>query len=389
MRLKVSKKIFAHIDCDSFFVACEVFRNPSLARKHVCVWGDVTIAASYSAKSKGVWVGTPFWEAKKILGKDFVWIHPDMALYGKISKKLMSFLREHTQNVEVFSIDEAFVELTGIPESYNMTLEQYILFLQKKILQDIGVPVSIWVSNTKLRAKIFSKVRKPFGYFIGLKNEAVYDIFQELPVKDIPFIGKWYQRRLAPHIVTIYDFSRESMGYYKRLIGKNATQLWCEINGINAMSFTQTGVQKSISKTRSFNHEKSSDRDFLWRKLSKNIDRLFEDLIIKEFDIRNITLFLRNKDFQTFRLSYEFEDYHCERDKVVRVLQRLLEELFDPADIYRSTGVITTDIRKHTPKQLSIFEVNNSRHEKSLSLEKTLQSLSLKYGGEVVKVGVR
>jgi len=72
MRFKISKKIYAHIDCDSFFVACEVFRNPGLAKKHVCVGKDITIAASYSAKRKGVKVGTPFWEAKRILGKDFV-----------------------------------------------------------------------------------------------------------------------------------------------------------------------------------------------------------------------------------------------------------------------------------------------------------------------------
>lgn len=162
----------------------------------------------------------------------------------------------------------------------NLSLEAYIVFLQKKILQDIGVPVSLGVSNTKLRAKIFSKVRKPYGYFIGLTNEVVYDIFQDLPVSDIPFVGHGFQKRLAPHIETIYDFSRESMFYYKRIVGKNGTQLWFEINGVNAMKFGHSGIQKSISKTRSFNHEMSSNREALWKKLVLNVDRLFEELTI-------------------------------------------------------------------------------------------------------------
>ena len=388
MRFKISKKIYAHIDCDSFFVACEVFRNPGLAKKHVCVGKDITIAASYSAKRKGVKVGTPFWEAKRILGKDFVWLQPDMALYGKISKKLMNFLREYTQNIEIFSIDEAFVELTWIPESLGMTLEEYIAFLQKKILQDIGVPVSLWVSNTRLRAKMFSKINKPYGYFIGLTNQVVYDIFQDLPVSSIPFIGKWYQKRLWHHIETVYDFSRESMFYYKRLIGKNATHLWFEINGVNSMNFLQTGVQKSISKTRSFNHELSSSRDVLWKKLLMNIERLFEELILKEFHLRNITLMLRDKAFIVTKISYEFEDYHCDRKQITSILSDLLGKLQQPWVIYRSTGVITTDIQKYTPKQLSIFSGNNEKFQRDISLEKVLWDIHKKYGGEKIRVGI-
>ncbi len=388
MKFKISKKIFAHIDCDSFFVACEVFRNPALASKHVCVGGDITIAASYSAKRKGIKVWVPFWEAKRILGRDFVGLQPDMALYGKISKKLMIFLREYTQNVEVFSIDEAFVELTWIPESMWLSLEEYIVFLQKKILQDVGVPVSFWVSNTKLRAKIFSKINKPYGYFIGLSNDVVYDIFQELPVSKIPFIGSGYQKRLGHHIETIYDFSRESMFYYKRIIGKNATYLWFEINGVNSMSFAHSGVQKSISKTRSFNHEITTKREILWKKLVMNVDRLFEELTISEFQVRNITLMLRNKAFQTSRLSFEFEDYHCDRKQILEALSHMLTALQIPWDQYRSTWVITTDIQKYSPKQLSIFSQTNERFQKNVSLEKVLGEIHKKYWNEKLKVGI-
>jgi hypothetical protein len=120
------------------------------------------------------------------------------------------------------------------------------------------------------------------------------------------------------------------MFYYKRLIGKNATHLWFEINGVNSMNFMPHTVQKSISKTRSFNHEISSKREILWKKIILNVERLFEELTVQEFQLRNITLFLRNKAFETSQLSYEFEEYHCDRKSILSVLSELLTHLQVP-----------------------------------------------------------
>lgn len=388
MKFKVSKKIFAHIDCDSFFVACEVLRNPSLARKHVCVGRDVTIAASYSAKAKWVKVGVPFWEAKKILGNNFVALDPDMRLYGQVSKKLMLFLQQHTQNVEIFSIDEAFVEITGLPESLGMNLEQYVKYLQKKILQEIGVPVSFWVSNTRLRAKIFSKVRKPYGYFIGIDNATIYDKFQEMPVSDIPFIGFGYQQRLASHIKSIYDFSRESMFYFKRLIGKNATWLWFELNGVNSLNFASRGEKKSVVKTRSFNHDKTDNPRKIWSYLLKNIERLFEDMALYEYEIRHIRISLKTKEKVSCGLSHYFEDYTCDRKEIYTVVRTLFLRIYKVWVIYRTTGVGSHDLRKYTPKQLSIFSQNNTKHERNICLEKIFLEIHKKYGNDSIKVWI-
>lgn len=84
-------------------------------------------------------------------------------MYIEISRKLMAYLRENTLDVRVFSVDEAFVEITGLPEMNHLDIEQYLKNLQEDILKQIGIPVSIGVSNTRLKAKIFSKARKPFG----------------------------------------------------------------------------------------------------------------------------------------------------------------------------------------------------------------------------------
>ena len=96
MKLKVSKKIFAHIDCDSFFVSCEIFRNPHLKNSYVCVGNEIIVAASYNAKALGIKTGTPVWEARKMLPKNAVFLSVDMAWYAKISRRLMDFLSAYT-----------------------------------------------------------------------------------------------------------------------------------------------------------------------------------------------------------------------------------------------------------------------------------------------------
>jgi len=380
MKFKVSKKVFAHIDCDSFFVACEVLRNPILAKKDVCVGSDITVAASYSAKKKWIKVGTPFWEAKKILWKKFVGLVPDMSLYGKVSKKLMRYLSGESDLVEVFSIDEALIELTWIPESQGKTLEVYVHDLQKQILQHIWVPVSIWVSNTRLRAKIFSKARKPYGYFLWMDNESVYNQFQDMPVSDIPFIGYSSQKKLAAHIYSIYDFSREGMFYYRELIWKIWMQVWLEVNGVNSMSFAKKPWQKSISKTRSFPHQKTWDFHRLWTMLLRNLERLYSEMYTWEYELRNFSIHIVSQQGEYFSQKYFFPDYTCDSKKISSLAYTLLWELFQSGTVYKKTWVSTSDIQKHFPRQMSIFSGHNKKHEKDIQLENILWEIHKKYG---------
>lgn len=191
MKFKTSTSTYAHIDCDSFFASCEILRDPSLRGKYVCVGREIIVAASYNAKRLWVKVGTPIWEAKKILkGKDAHFFGVHMTLYAEISRKLMNYLRENTLDVRIFSIDEAFVEIGGIAEMQGVDIERYVKKLQADILKTIGVPVSIGVSNTRLKAKIFSKVNKPFGICIGMYSETQEEIFRKLSFREIPFIGR-------------------------------------------------------------------------------------------------------------------------------------------------------------------------------------------------------
>ena len=117
MEFNVSKQVFAHIDCDCFYASCEVMRDPKLRDKCVCVGGDIIITSNYNARKYGVKVGTPIWEATRMIPKkDFVMLPPDMSFYGKVSDRMTQFLLQWCNGIERFSIDESWVDITGIAE---------------------------------------------------------------------------------------------------------------------------------------------------------------------------------------------------------------------------------------------------------------------------------
>lgn len=178
MFFKSSLSVYAHIDCNSFYASCEVLRNPALRGKCVCVGDQISIAASYEAKAFGIKTGTPMWEAEHILGKRLIKILPDHRFYGEVSARLMSYLGNKFGKIEVFSVDELFVDCTNMSDDYGAFAEE----LKQEIYTVMGLPVSIGISNTRLRAKMFGDLHKPFGSFVSFDTPEIEEVLKDLPV---------------------------------------------------------------------------------------------------------------------------------------------------------------------------------------------------------------
>jgi len=396
MKFRCSRELWFHVDCDSFFAACEILRHPKLKDKYVCVGGDIIVAASYNAKYLGIKTGTPIWDARRMLPIDKSYFFPpDIPYYASISEKLMNILMNYSEKVEVFSIDEAFCNVSWVPEYYDMSPQNFALFLQKKILQELGISVTIGWANTRLRAKIFSKLKKPYWVSIYLDWDDITEVFQTLPLSKIPFIGKKLETRIARNIETIEDFRKANFSYFQRIIWVNATRLWLELNGVNAMSFSKNAfrtrvwsIQKSFSKTRSFNHEMTSDKSVLLRRLGENLDIFFEELYRKRCEVRNIIVTLRKKDFSRESQIYEFPDYTLSRREIYQAVETLLLTIYNPDEIYRGTGVITSDLRNFTPKQLSLFDIQSQNFKKNIEFEAIFSAIRTKYGKKSIRIWV-
>lgn len=379
MYFKKSKKVFIHVDCDSFFASCEVLRRPELKGKKVCVWNDIIIASSYEAKKLWVKVWTPIWEAKSILWDRAYYFPPDHNFYSLISDKIEKYLSYNTLSYEPFSIDEWFCDITWLPELYKMSLYSYLKKLQKDILKEIWVPVSIWCSNTRIKAKIYSKINKPNGIFIWIDQDIEKENFKKMPLKEIPFIWRSSQEKLKYSCENIYDFIQLGYWYIKKVLWKNGTDLWLELVWVNAFVVKKSKNTKSISRTRSFNHNITSDIEFLKAQILLNFERVYREIIEKDFEVKTLSVMLRDKSFNTYYYDFSFSEHTNLRHILLTITLRLFENIYNKNILYRSTGVIFSWLRSFLPRQTSIFDTPLRSKDQNYILNKTINQLNAKY----------
>ena len=386
MKFKTSKKIYLHIDCDSFFASCEELRNPDIRWKYVCVWDEIIIACSYEAKKLWIYTWLPVWEAKKILKKQGIFIKPDLFYYWEVSINFINFLEKYTFNIEQFSIDEAFCEITWLPEYFKQDLDKYLKLIQYEIYKNIWIKVSIWCANTKIKAKIFSKLNKPFWIFNGF-NVDIKELYQNLELKTIPFIWKKTEQKLKYKAKTIYDYMKIWYWTLDDLIWKIATDLWLELAGVDVFKVKKSNNIQSISRSRSFNSNKNNDISFLKNELIKNFEHVFRQIIDKDFLVKNIWILLRDREFNTYHLDIILSDYTNERKKILQIIYNLFESSYSDCLEYRSTWIYFSDFKSFLPRQLSIFDVQNLSTMNNFTLNKTIINLNQKYWDNILTYG--
>lgn len=379
MYYKKSKKLYIHVDCDCFFASCEILRNPHLKGKRVCVWWEIIIACSYEAKAVWIKTWTPIWEAKRILRDTGYYFSPDHNYYTYISEKIEKYLTYNTLKYEPFSIDEWFCDITWLPELYKMTVGEYLRKLQKNILKEIWIPVSIWCANTRIKAKIYSKLNKPYWVYIWHNTEQEVKLFKKLPLKDIPYIGRAYQERFKYSCKTIYDFVHLWFWRIKKEIGKNWTDLRLELSWVNSFVVKKTPEAKSIWRSRSFNKQMTSNIDFLKEQLLLNFDRVYETICDKNIEVKVISIMLRDKSFYTYIYDYKLPEHTNLRKVILGIVLDLFNNNYSADKTYRSTWVILADFRSYLPKQTTIFDKPLRSKENEYKLVKAVNFLNEKY----------
>jgi nucleotidyltransferase/DNA polymerase involved in DNA repair len=384
MIFHTSTRIFAHIDCNSFYASCEVLRDPSLKGKCVCVWDQIVIAASYEAKKYGVRTGTPLWEAERMLGKKLVKRIPDHSWYRQVSERLMRYLTEKLGKIEVFSIDELFAELTNISGRYDDFAES----LKEEIYHDIGIPVSIGISNTRIRAKIFGDLYKPYGSYVDFNVESIEWLFRTLAVTEVPYIARGNSERLGSTVKTVYDFYAMEGRRVSEILGRNGVILWLELHGVDSWVPHDTEKKrKSIACTRSFNHEMSSNPHFLWRQILSNFERGYETMIAEKQGSKVIWLLLRTKEFTYASRVSDMWETNIDRARMVEILRGLFLSIYEKWVIYRTTWVTFSELSPFTPKQLSIFDIEEKVQVHNEKLSWVIMKLKERFWEGIVRQG--
>ena len=386
----VKKHIIALVDCDSFFVSCEQSQNPELKGKAVCVMsgrGQCVISRSKEAKKLGVKMGMPYFQIEGDL-KKAIYLNANHELYLDISRKVMNVLKQFSPNVEVYSIDEAFVELTGLERLYKKNYLEIAQMIREEVLKQVDIPVSIGVSSSKSLAKLASDKAKTMGegvFLVGSRK--ILPLLKNTSIDEIWGIGRNLSMLLRRNgILTAYELVNLDDIWLNKQIGIRGLEMKHELLGetISPVS-NEVKLPKSIQNTCAL-AKFTSDKNYLKNSLNYHIHRSCRRLRRIDAKCKSVSLFLRTKDFKVYcekKILTEPTDFEMEISDIVFCL---LDKIYNPNILYRSTGVILENFELNSNAQMSLFTDEDVKAKKD-KLSKCFDKLEEKYGKNIVQTG--
>ena len=384
------KHIIALVDCDSFFVSCEQSVNPELKGKAVCVMsgrGQCVISRSKEAKKLGIRMGMPYFQIEGQM-KKAVYINANHDLYLEISKKVMAVLKDFSPLVEVYSIDEAFVDLTGLERLYKKNYLEIAQMIRLEIKNKVDIPVSIGLSSSKSLAKLASDKAKNLDegvFLIGARK--IMPVLQKTSIDEIWGIGKNLSALFRKNgILTAYELVCQDDLWLNKQIGIRGLEMKHELLGemVSPVS-DEVKLPKSIQKTSAL-AKFTSDKNYLKNSLNYHIHRACVKLRRINSKCKGISIFLRTKDFKVYcekKVLNVPTDFELE---ISDVIFELLDKIYNPNTLYRSTGVILDTFELNSEAQMSLFSDINVDERKS-KLSKCFDKLEERFGKDIIQTG--
>lgn len=384
------KHVIALVDCDSFFVSCEQSVNPDLKGKPVCVMsgrGQCVISRSKEAKKLGIRMGMPYFQIEGQM-KKAVFINANHELYCQISEKVMDVLKSFSPKVEIYSIDEAFVELTGLERLYKKNYLEIAQMIRQEVLDKVDIPVSIGVSSSKSLAKLASdKAKKADEGVFLVGSRKIIPLLEKTSIDEIWGIGKNLSIMLRKHgILTAYELISQDDLWLNKQIGIHGLEMKHELLGemISPVS-NEIKLPKSIQKTSAL-AKFSSDKNYLKNSLNYHIHRACVKLRKINAKCKGVSIFLRTKDFKVYcekKVLNVSTDFELEISDIVF---ELLEKIYNPNILYRSTGVILDTFVFNNEAQMSLFS-DNVVDERKEKLSKCFDKLEQRFGKDIIQTG--
>lgn len=372
----------AHIDADCFYISCERIRYPGLRGRAVGVLGNqgaCVIARSYEMKARGVKVGMPIWQAKRICPEG-IYVKRDFRFYAEVSYRMQDIFKKFSDKVEFYSVDESFIDLSRVPGD----MEKLAKEIKDTIWERVGVPVTVGIAPTKVLAKLLVKDKKPNGY-AHLKEDNVYEFLKGKPVGNIWGISKGRGKTLENiGVSTCFDFVNLSRDKVKQFLNKPGEQIWYELQGLSLFKVNgEKPFQKTLSRGGSLSgtvYEKDEVYAYVVRNLERLVDKCFRDGI----EIGGITLILRDQNMKKSYHQMMLPNFTSNFFDLLKGYKRLFEKIYKKDHGYKYMHVIAYPLRSKHLKQLSIFEELDHKKEE---VDVLLKKLNFEHGNFTVRSG--
>jgi DNA polymerase V len=389
-------RTFALVDCNSFYASCEKVFAPALATRPVVVLSNndgCIVALSGEAKALGIPMGKPLFQCQDIIRRHNVAVFSsNYALYGDLSARVMTTLGQFAPSMEIYSIDEAFLDLTGMPDA----LTPYARRIRQTVRQWTGIPVSIGIGPTKTLAKIANRLSKDTPALSGVLDLTGQDLdalLAKVTIGDVWGIGRRYAAMLdAIGVRTALDFSRLPRDFVKRKMTVSGLHTLLELQGISCLSLEHAPApKKSIVSSRSFGEPVTTLSD-MREALSWHVSRAAEKLRGQRGVAASILVFVQTNTFIANEPQYSASDTVAlpiptahTKDLLVPGL-KLLERLFKPGYRYKKAGIMLIGIEAAGAVQGSLLAPPAEESGRDKALMQAIDHVNAKWGRETVRL---
>jgi len=373
------------MDGDAFFVGVEVAKNPKLKGLPVVTGEErgIVSALSYEAKALGIIRGMPIYRVKKNFSKVII-MPGDYASYAHYSSMMFDIVRRYADDVEEYSIDECFADLTGLEPPLKMTYLQIAQRIKKEINEELKLSVSLGLAPTKVLAKVASRWVKPNGLTV-IDVKTAPDFLAKTPIEKIWGIGPQTSKLLNKKgIKTALDFVSKDKNWIERNLSKPYDTIWRELKGESVMEIDPMPktVYSSIQKTRTF-HPPTNDKTFLLSQLSKNIEEACTKARHFRLVPKKVSFFLKSQSFKYYACSVTLPTPTNSPEIIVELANQKFPEMHSKGAIYRTTGAILQELVSDSVSQGDLFGTGDKAKKFEL-IHKRIDALEEKLGKRVV-----
>ena len=382
--------MFALIDCNNFYASCERVFQPNLIDKPIVVLSNndgCVIARSNEAKSLGIPMGAPAFKYKKIFEENKVEVFSsNFKLYGDMSNRIMSIISRFVPDVEIYSIDEAFLKFDGFSED---TIDQKCREIIETVMKWTGIPVSIGLAKTKSLAKVANRIAKKYSNeinsFYSINNNSKHiKSLKNINIKDIWGIGFQNEKKLLNiGVKSGFDFINLPDRWVKKNMSILGLKLKKELEGVPTLDIVEEkNNKKSIATTRSFEAEISSIDDLIER-ITTFAVVASKKLRTQNSECNMIYVYIRSNPFKENNDNYHFSltgalPFSTNSSiEISKFAIKLLKKIYHKGKSYKKAGIVLMGLTPESSHQVSFFEKNTEKHKK---LMESVDSIDNKYG---------
>ncbi len=391
--------LFAIVDGNNFYASCERVFNPSLEGKPIVVLSNndgAVIARSNEAKALGVKMGVPAFEIKKLVREHGIQVFSsNYELYGDMSRRVVETLQQFTPNLEVYSIDESFLDLGDF---YNTDIQAYARTIKTTVLQWTGIPVAVGVAPTKTLAKVANRLSKKSakanGVLVLTDKHHIQEALKRTEVGDVWGIGRRYAKKLAAFgVITAWDLSQVTDAFAKKHLTVVGHRTVKELRGEPCIDLEMVPPAKqNICTSRSFPRNLTALTD-IEEALATHTVRCATKLRRQKSCAGALTVFLQTSRFAEQGELYfnshtvRLESPSSSELELLHAAIAALKKIYRNGYRYKKTGIILQDIVPANQVQLSLLSSGNITRDSKLM--HTLDNLRERYGHSSVGYGVQ